>query len=161
MKKFLFIIGIFFGIHLFIPQFSVSEESVDVPYSSVIHEVVSERFGLGVFHDVPKGFLPISEDRKPRIVFYLSVTAYSSSFDETDGDPWTTASGSTVRDGMLAYNFLPFGTHVRFPDAFPEKTFVVEDRLNPRSGRYLADIWMPTKQAAKQWGVKVLKIEVL
>lgn len=91
----------------------------------------------------------------------LTVTAYSSTVDQTDGDPWTTASGATVRDGIIAHNVLPFGTRVRFPDVFGEKVFIVQDRLSPRKGYYIADIWMPTREQAKAWGAPILKMEVL
>lgn len=105
--------------------------------------------------------LPEAKEREPRKTMYLTVTAYSSSRDETDGDPFTTASGEKVKDGIIAHNRLPFGTKVRFPEVFGEKIFTVEDRLNPKHGQYIADIWMPSKQEAKQWGAKVLKMEIL
>lgn len=104
---------------------------------------------------------PISPNKKPKKTFYLTVTAYSSTVDQCDGDPFTTASGKKVRDGIIAYNYLPFGTKVRFPEVFPNKTFVVQDRLNARAGKYLADIWMPTREEALKWGAKTIKIEIL
>lgn len=91
----------------------------------------------------------------------LTVTAYSSTIDQTDSDPFTTASGTTVHHGTLAYNFLPFGTKVRLPDAFGDTVFVVEDRMSARHGRYRADIWMPTRQAAKEWGRRTQTLEIL
>src|SRR3989344_3064143 len=107
--------------------------------------------------------LPLSAD-KPREeakqVMYLSITAYSSTKDQTDGDPFTTASGSKVRDGVIAANFLPIGTRVRIPDYFGDKIFVVEDRMNPRH-RYMADIWMASREQAKEWGARYTKLEVL
>ncbi len=110
---------------------------------------------------VPAGQLPTNPDRPPKQVVRLTVTAYSSTVDQTDGDPFTTASGAKVHDGMIAYNYLPFGTKVRFPDVFGDKVFVVEDRLNPRHGRYIADIWMPTREDAIKWGAPVVKMEIL
>ena len=38
------------------------------------------------------------------------VTAYSSTPEETDDTPFVTASGTSVRDGVIATNFLEFGT---------------------------------------------------
>lgn len=111
--------------------------------------------------DAPVNRLPEVEDQPVRRVIRLTVTAYSSTVDQTDGDPFTTASGSRVRDGIIAYNYLPFGTRVRFPDIFGDKVFVVQDRLNARAGQYLADIWMPSREQAKQWGHKVLRMEIL
>lgn len=106
-------------------------------------------------------YLPIAGERKPRKTFYLTVTAYSSTVDQCDSDPFTTASGERVRDGIIAYNHLPFGTKVRFPEAFPGKVFVVKDRLREGTGTYLADVWMPTREEALQWGAKILKVEIL
>jgi len=90
----------------------------------------------------------------------ILVTAYSSTPDQTSGDPFVTASGSLVRDGVIAANFLPIGTKVRFPEKFGNKIFVVEDRMHQRYW-YRADIWMPTRQQAQEWGVKYTKIEIL
>ena len=38
------------------------------------------------------------------------VTAYSSTPEETDSSPRLTAAGTWVREGIVANNFLPFGT---------------------------------------------------
>ena len=73
--------------------------------------------------------------------FDLTVTAYSSTVDQCDSDPFTTASGTTVHDGTVAANFLPFGTLVTFPDYSGDKVYIIEDRTNTKySSR--ADIWM-------------------
>jgi 3D (Asp-Asp-Asp) domain-containing protein len=91
----------------------------------------------------------------------VSVTAYSSTPDQTDSTPFITANGSHVRDGIIAANFLPFGARVRFPDLFGDKVFTVEDRMHQRF-KYRADIWMETRQAARNFGVKRnVLIEVL
>ncbi|MBU4331937.1 3D domain-containing protein [Patescibacteria group bacterium] len=91
---------------------------------------------------------------------YITVTAYTSCVYETDSTPFTTANGSVVRDGIIAANFLRFGTKVRFPDYFGDKVFEVHDRMNPRY-HYQADIWMEEKIQAKQFGSRVLKMEIL
>lgn len=105
--------------------------------------------------------LPQVEEYNVKRTMRLTVTAYSSSPDETDADPFTTASGARVRPGVIAHNGLPFGTRVRFPDAFGEKIFVVQDRLHPRKGYYIADLWMPSKQEAERWGAQILTMQVL
>lgn len=92
---------------------------------------------------------------------WLTVTAYSSTPDQTDGDPLTTASGAKVRHGIIAHNGLPFGTKVRFPDMFGDQVFVVQDRMNARYGSRMADLWMPSRYEAKQWGVRKVRMEVL
>ncbi len=90
------------------------------------------------------------------------VTAYSSSPDETDDTPFVTASGSTVRDGVAAANFLPIGSKFRIPKMFGDKIFTVEDRMNPRyDGVQIVDVWMGSKEQAIDFGKRPLKIELL
>lgn len=105
------------------------------------------------------GTLPKSEYIKARKTINVVVTAYSSTPDQTDDTPFITASGSTVHYGTLAANFLPFGTKVRFPDYDENKIYVVEDRMNQRYPRR-TDIWMETREDAKQFGIKTLKMEI-
>lgn len=91
---------------------------------------------------------------------WVTITAYSSTPDQTDSTPFITASGTNVRDGIVACNFLSFGTKVRFPELYGDKIFVVEDRM-ARHNSHKIDIWFPTRWEAKQFGVKVAKVEVL
>ncbi len=88
------------------------------------------------------------------------VTAYSSTPDQTDSTPFITANGTHVRDGIIACNFLSFGTRVRFPEIFGDKIFVVEDRMHPRNSHKM-DIWFSTRLEALQFGARYLKVEVL
>lgn len=90
----------------------------------------------------------------------IIVTAYSSTVDQTDSTPFTTSIGTRVRDGIIAANFLPIGTQVRFPEYFGDKVFVVEDRMNPRYYRRV-DIWMPTRKEAMGFGVRYLEMEII
>ena len=106
-----------------------------------------------------KARLPSARDRQPRRVIYVTVTAYSSTPDQCDSTPFITASGEFVRDGIIASNFLPFGTKVRFPEHFGNKIFTVEDRMHPRYSNRV-DIWMPTREQAKKFGIKRLKMEI-
>jgi len=94
--------------------------------------------------------------------FYSTVTAYSSSPDETSGDPFITASGARTESGVLAHQYLPFGTKVRFPDQFGEKIFVVQDRLHERhTSYYHFDMWSFSKAEAKVWGARQIRVEIL
>lgn len=108
--------------------------------------------------------LPVNPDKpqpETKKTLAITVTAYSSTVDQCGGDPFTTASGTKVHDGTLAANFLPIGTKVRLPDQFGNKIFTVEDRMAARFSNR-ADIWMPTRQAAKQWGIRYkIRIEIL
>jgi 3D (Asp-Asp-Asp) domain-containing protein len=88
------------------------------------------------------------------------VTAYSSTIDQTDASPFTTANGSTVHVGTIACNFLPFGTKVRFPEKFGDQIFVVEDRMNKRHNDKM-DIWMESRAEALQFGVRTLAYEIV
>lgn len=104
--------------------------------------------------------LPQEDDLRVIDEHWLTVTAYSSEPRQTDQTPYTTGWITPVRDGVVAVNFLPLGSLVRFPDMFGDKVFVVEDRMNVRY-KYRADIWMYTKAEAKQFGIKYLRMEVL
>jgi len=94
--------------------------------------------------------------------FYTTVTAYSSSPDETSGDPFITASGDRTGDGVMAHQYLPFGTKVRFPELFGEKIFIIKDRLHEKhTSPYHFDMWMQSKTEAKAWGARQIKVEIL
>ncbi|MBU2037384.1 3D domain-containing protein [Patescibacteria group bacterium] len=88
------------------------------------------------------------------------VTAYSSTPDQTDSSPFITANGSRVRDGIVAANFLPFGTKVKFPEYSGDKIYTVQDRMAKKNSHKI-DIWMPTRHAALDFGVKKLAYEVV
>jgi 3D (Asp-Asp-Asp) domain-containing protein len=105
--------------------------------------------------------LPQAGDREPRKVISALVTVYTSTPDQTDDTPFITATGERVHDGLVAANFLPFGTRVRFPDLYGDKTFIVYDRMNARYGYGHVDIWLDTtKQEARKFGAKRLKMEI-
>jgi len=93
---------------------------------------------------------------------YASVpmTAYTSRPEETDDTPFITADGSHVRDGIVACNFLPFGTKVRIPKLFGDKVFEVHDRMNKRYP-YKMDFWMEDLGEARQFGVRRADIEIV
>jgi 3D (Asp-Asp-Asp) domain-containing protein len=105
--------------------------------------------------------------RKPAAAYKVAkvktvvMTAYTSTKDQCDSDPYTTASGAKVRDGVIAMNGVPFGTKIRIPEKFGSKVFVVQDRMHARYGSSRADIWMKNRNAAKQWGVRRVKVEIL
>lgn len=102
--------------------------------------------------------LPVAKE-KPRRVMYVTVTAYSSTPDQTDDTPFIAASGKHVFDGMVAANFLRLGTRVRFPDYFGNKSFFVEDRMHERFSDRM-DVWMETREEALEFGIRRLKVEI-
>ena len=88
------------------------------------------------------------------------VTAYTSDPDETSDHPLITASGQMVGDGIVAANFLPFGTEIEIPSLFGTKVFTVEDRTSQKfSGR--VDIWMPSVGKAVNFGIQHAQIVIL
>ena len=103
---------------------------------------------------------PVRTKAAPVREYVVTATAYSSTIDQTDDTPFITASGTYVRDGIIAANFLPFGTAVKIPDLYGDKIFIVEDRMNKR---YLqrVDIWFPERQHALEFGIKQIRIEIV
>lgn len=89
----------------------------------------------------------------------FKVTAYSSSPDETDDTPDITALGTKTRKGVIASNFLPFGTKIKMPELFGDTVFTVEDRMNRRFQDRL-DVWFPTKEEAKRFGLQFTEVEI-
>lgn len=103
----------------------------------------------------------------PQDIRIVTVTAYSSTLDQTDSTPFITASNKLVEEGIVAANFLPFGTRICFPEldnCYQE--YIVEDRMNSRFvgdgikriGR--VDIWVKTRTKAKEFGA-ILEIKML
>ncbi len=90
----------------------------------------------------------------------VMVTAYSSTPDQTDSTPFTTASGTRVRDGIIAANFLKFGTKIKIPELFGNKIFIVEDRMHRRFDKYV-DVWFPNRSSALKFGKQEVEIVVL
>ena len=91
---------------------------------------------------------------------WVLTTAYSSTPDQTDSTPFITALGTHVKDGIVACNFLSFGSRVRFPEIYGEKIFIVEDRMAKRNSHKI-DIWMHSREEALQFGARVVKVEIL
>lgn len=89
----------------------------------------------------------------------VTITAFNSMESQTDSTPWITASGTRCRPGVIASNFLPFGTKVII-EGFGNRIFTVEDRMNKRYYKRL-DIWFANYADAKKFGVRRLKYYVL
>ncbi|MCL4406428.1 MAG: 3D domain-containing protein [Patescibacteria group bacterium] len=89
-----------------------------------------------------------------------TITGYSSTEDQTDDTPFITASGKFVGDGIVAANWLPFGTKIRIPEIFGDKVFEVQDRMAPKHNGKM-DIWFKTREEALKFGVKQSRIEIL
>jgi 3D (Asp-Asp-Asp) domain-containing protein len=100
---------------------------------------------------------------EPKVIKKMKVviTGYSSTIWETDDTPELTASGSVVREGIVANNGLPIGTKIKIPELYGDKIFVVEDRMSWAKGKYHVDIWFPDYFQAKNFGAKRTYIEIL
>jgi len=90
----------------------------------------------------------------------VEATAYNSLPEQTNDAPFITASGTYTRDGIVAANFLPFGTAIKIPDIFGDRVFVVEDRMHQRYTERI-DIWMETPDEAKLFGLRKVKVVIL
>ncbi len=94
----------------------------------------------------------------PHTIVPATITAYTSSVDETDDDPFVTASGKLVRVGTLACpSKYEFGTVVEIQG----ERYTCEDRMNKRyrhTERF--DIWVQTKKDAYLWGKQELLVKV-
>ncbi len=116
-----------------------------------------------IFVDKNNGLSYIEELGEPTRVINVPVTAYSSTVDQCDSTPCITANGFNLcknnKQNVIAANFLPFGTKVRFPDYDPDTIYTVQDRMNARY-YYRADIWMKTRQEARLFGLQNLKMEI-
>jgi 3D (Asp-Asp-Asp) domain-containing protein len=104
--------------------------------------------------------LPEIARATPRHITPHTITAYTSLPGLTDNSPFITASGSHVHSGTVAANCLPFGTKVQLPELFGDRVFTVEDRLHPRKGCGMIDVWMPTYQDAKNFGVQFTTVYI-
>lgn len=96
----------------------------------------------------------------PQEAKMVTVTAYSSTIDQCDADPFITAYNTQVRQGIVAANFLKKGTQIMFPEIFGNRVFVVEDKMHKRF-KYRVDIWMPSVEQAKEFGIKKIKMVIL
>lgn len=134
------------------PQ-NISESALDEPPD------IEERL---VFSQTNTLFPIIQPNEPERVVRTIPVvvTAYSSTESQTDSTPFITASGTLVREGIVAANFLPLGTRIKLPELYGDKVFVVEDRMHPRK-TYQVDIWFASYWEAKSFGAKQAVVEVL
>jgi 3D (Asp-Asp-Asp) domain-containing protein len=104
--------------------------------------------------------LDSNEDTEETKEIRVAITAYSSCPLETDSDPFITASGEWVQDGVVAANFLAFGTKIKIPELYGNKVFIVQDRMHPRK-KYQVDIWFPSKTEAIDFGAHYSYIELV
>ena len=86
--------------------------------------------------------------------FEATITAYSSTIEQTDSTPFITASGKRVRKGIIANNYYKFGTKIEIDGEIYE----VQDRMSKKYNKYYFDIWMSSKEEAIQFGKQTKQV---
>jgi 3D (Asp-Asp-Asp) domain-containing protein len=93
----------------------------------------------------------------PKDPLSILVTGYSSTPDQTWGDPFTTASGTRVHKGTMACPpQYPFGTKVEITKL---GTFICEDRGGAIKGDHF-DMWFESRAQALNWGKRIVSAEI-
>jgi len=121
--------------------------------NSLLHSAATDenRASISVAHADESNFCKVRR---------VWVTAYTSTPEETDDTPFITANNTEVRDGIIAANFLPFGSRIQIPEAFGDKIFTVTDRMHSRK-RNFVDVWMPERDQALAFGIRHVEIVLL
>ena len=158
---------------LALPKFASAQEiqKQNIRFNIIGLEVIEEELPptTNEIKELPKADpqyhnrLPLARDKNIKKVYTMSVTAYSSDPAQTDDTPCITASGFDVCENgvenIIAANFLPIGSYVKMPEIFGDRIFRVEDRMNSRY-HYRVDVWMTSKERARMFGIRKLRIEV-
>lgn len=137
--------------------------SIIIPSSAISpHNLANESPNFFIFQEntiqpILSNHFPVFGGQKLLAI----ITGYSSTPDQTDQDPFMTASGDIVEDGVVANNFLPFGAKIKIPQLFGDKIFIVKDRLRPDLNKYYFDIWFKSKEEAIYFGIKIAEVEIL
>ncbi len=146
------------------PNYGIAAELEEKPSILLPNLVVRETDNLEADGGMVSLIMPVRAELKVVQTYQLTVTAYSSTVDQTDNTPCITANSFDLcannQEDVVAANFLPFGTRIRIPEYFGERIFSVQDRMNARY-YYQVDIWMKSREAAKKFGAQYTKIEVL
>ncbi|MFH1582212.1 MAG: 3D domain-containing protein [bacterium] len=158
-KSIIFLLGILF---IFVPFLDFYADQLKAS-KTIYKKNLFEQERLTILGN--DSLLPIADPSapEPKVVKKMNVvvTAYSSTVWQTDDTPFITAANTYVREGIVANNYLPFGTKVRMPEIYGDKIFIVEDRMSSKKSNYHIDIWLSSYFEAKEFGAKKTYIEVL
>lgn len=117
-----------------------------------------------------KNIQPINPPKYRYVTFILKTTAYSSSIDECDEDPFIGAWNNPVGPGMVATSrdLLKIGFNNKVPIIIDGKNCYIGDKMGKKKWtkkswvkiRETLDIWMETKQEAKDYGHKMSVVQI-
>ena len=131
--------------------------------AEVIEEVVEE---IKVEEEVVEEVVEEVEEEVGFTTRYSRITGYAPLDPRAkrgmcySGDPNVTASGSQSRDGIVATNYLPFGTKIRIPELFGDRVFIVEDRMSSKYQNTI-DVLFDSQDDALHLGVRWATVEIL
>jgi len=120
-----------------------------------VHRLLSSLTAVHFINTTYAEAIPPQEHK----VVVATITAYTSSIDETDSEPFITASGERTTHGTIACpSKYDFGTVV----VIEGRQYKCNDRMNRRyRSQERFDIWVETKAEAFEWGVREINIKVL
>ncbi|MBD3248399.1 hypothetical protein GF382_03895 [Candidatus Falkowbacteria bacterium] len=144
---------------IFLPLPTVAEIKEISGIDNIAQAFKDDRAGF--VNTLPKN----SDSLEVSYVRNVVLTAYNSEVAQCDSSPCITANGFNVcKHGIedtIAMNGIRMGTRIRIPELFGDRVFVVRDRMNAKYDSSRGDIWMISKDEARQFGVKYALIEVL
>lgn len=160
MKRLSNIAGILLAGLLF--NFLLNTTGPTVTYTAtpkIIETVEAHEPTPAIYVIPPVESLAVVSEIVPHEIVRASVSAYTSSPDETDDTPEINARGTKPGPGSIACpTRYPFGTEVIIKD----ESYFCDDRMNPRyaDGNYF-DIWMESKAEAIHWGRRTIDAQVV
>lgn len=155
----------FFSWFIFLPV-PAWAKLISLDYLTRVEEIKTVIEGLTNEEEIAfKNSLPENENLKVSYEKKVVFTAYNSEAEQCDSTPCITANGFNVCqhgiEDTVAMNGIKMGTKIRIPELFGDRVFVVRDRMNARYGSDRGDVWMLDKTSAKEFGVKLSRVEVL
>ncbi len=159
MKKIILLVLLLLLVILLHMAFNVEAEEEYYDESDLYIYAVSSPF---VENQVLASVEPtdVAQERYTRITAYAPLDPRAKRGMCYSGDRNMTASGSQSRRGVVATNYLPFGTRIRIPEFFGDEVFVVEDRMASYY-RNTIDVLMIDQDDALSFGVRWTTIEIL
>lgn len=150
------------------------ESETDHTLNETLDETLDDNVDEAAAEDAPQEDLV--DPFAGREVLEVTMTAYSSTVDQTDDSPFTTSTLQPVRSGIVAVSRdllaeqLPYGTTLRVLEAHGEgekcgawqipMLLEVQDTMHLRK-RNQIDLWLPSRNEALQWGYCQATVEII